>query len=231
MKALTESDKEFVCDIQAPCFQKLIPAEVELVRNSKTQVLFKKGENLCKQGTFGAYVLFVIDGLVKLYVEGDQSRNFNLRLLQSGDFIGLSIVFNKKTFNYSTMALRDTKAFLIEKDAIENLVKKNGEFAFSIVRRYMELDTDLYELINSMTYKQMNGRLADTLLYLSSETFRGEMVFSSMSRKDIAEFTGISTESAVKLLKTFEKDGLIELHDKDVIILNRPTLEEISRRG
>lgn len=202
-----------------------------MVKSSKTQVLFRKGETLCKQGTFGSYVLFVIDGLVKQYVEGSQGRNYNLHLLQSGDFIGLSIVFNKKTFPYSTMALRDSKAFLIEKDAIEKLVNMNGQFAFSIIRRYIDRSANLYEILRNMTYKQMNGRLADTLLYLSSEEFRGENVFSSLSRRDIAEFAGISTESAVKLLKSFEKDGLIQLSDKDVQIKNQDILLEISRKG
>ncbi|MFN8209245.1 MAG: Crp/Fnr family transcriptional regulator [Bacteroidales bacterium] len=231
MKTLTESDKEFVCDIQAPCFQKLNYQEVELVKNSKTQVMFRKGENLCKQGTFGSYVLFIIDGLVKQYVEGDQGRNYNLHLLQSGDFIGLSIVFSKKTFSYSTMALRETKAFLIEKEAINNLVQQNGQFAYDIIRRYIERGSNLYEILRNMTYKQMNGRLADALLYLGSEDFMGENVFASLSRKDVAEFAGISTESAVKLLKAFEKEGLIQLHEKEISLLRREALEEISKHG
>jgi CRP/FNR family transcriptional regulator len=69
----------------------------------------------------------------------------------------------------------------------------------------------------------MNGRMAETLLYL--ETFRPEFpeIFQILSRKELADFAGISTESAVKLLKNFEKDGLIELKDKDIIILNTKT--------
>ncbi len=38
-------------------------------------------------------------------------------------------------------------------------------------------------------------------------------------------------ESAVKLLKNFEKDGLIELNDKDIKVLNHNALLEISKRG
>ncbi len=65
MKPISETDIEFVCEIQAPCFQLLSPEEVELIRTSKTQVLFRKGENLTKQGTFASYVLFLMDGFVK----------------------------------------------------------------------------------------------------------------------------------------------------------------------
>jgi CRP/FNR family transcriptional regulator len=59
----------------------------------------------------------------------------------------------------------------------------------------------------------------------------GDDVFSLLSRRDIAEFAGLSTESTVKLLKTFEKDGLISLDDKSVVISNRDALVEISKRG
>ena len=42
MKTILESDTDFICDIPAPCFQMLLPDEVELVRESKTQVFRKR---------------------------------------------------------------------------------------------------------------------------------------------------------------------------------------------
>lgn len=231
MKTISESDNEYLCEVQAPCFQSLNADEVELIKNGKTQVMFRKGENLTKQGTFASYVLFIIDGLVKQYIEAEQNKNYNLRLLQSGDFIGLSIVFDKNTFNYSTVALRDTKAFLIEKSAIEKVIKQNGNFTYNIIKRNFEIESGLYESLRNLLYKQMNGRLADALLYLSSDMFAGESTFTLLSRKDIADFAGLSTESTVKLLKAFEKDGIIRLDEKDVIIENHELLKEISRRG
>jgi len=80
-------------------------------------------------------------------------------------------------------------------------------------------------------YKQMNGRLADTLLYLGSVTFRHENVFAFLSRKDVADFAGLSTESTVKLLKSFEKDGMISLEEKDIVIRDADALKLISKRG
>jgi CRP/FNR family transcriptional regulator len=80
-------------------------------------------------------------------------------------------------------------------------------------------------------YKQMNGRMADTLLYIDSLKNEKPEIFQLLSRKDLADFAGISTESAVKLLKTFEKDGLIKLKEKDIQIINQNELLEISRKG
>lgn len=231
MKPILETDRDFICDIQAPCFQMLSPEEIELVRASKTQVLFRKDDSLTKQGAFASYILFIITGLAKQYLEGDGIKNYNLRIIKPGEFVGLSAVFLKNTFNYSSIALTDCQVFLVEKDAIAKVVKQNGMFGFNIIKRYCEQNADLFNVIRNLNYKQMNGRMADTLLYIESLKVENEGIFQLLSRKDIAEFAGISTESAVKLLKSFEKDGLIKLNEKDIVLLDHNSLQEISRRG
>ncbi len=231
MKPILETDSDFICDIQAPCFQLLTQEEAELVRTGKTQVLFRKGDNLTKQGAFASYVLFMMTGLAKQYLEGDISRNFNLRIIKPGEFIGLSAVFTRNTFNYSSVALTDCQVFLVEKETIAKVVKQNGMFGHSIIKRYCEQNADLFSIIGNLNYKQMNGRLADTLLYLNNIKAEYPDIYQLLSRKDVAEFAGIATESVVKLLKSFEKDALIKLKDKDIEILNPETLAEISKRG
>jgi CRP-like cAMP-binding protein len=231
MKPILETDQGFVCDIKAPCFQMLSSEEVELVRASKTQVLFRKGDNLTKQGAFASYVLFIINGLAKQYIEGDSTKNYNLRIIKSGEFVGLSAVFTKNTFNYSSIALTDCQVFLVEKDAISKVVKQNGMFGFNIIKRYCEQNANLFDTLRTAIYKQMNGRMADTLLYLDGLKDDNPDIFQLLSRKDIADFAGTSTESAVKLLKGLEKDGMIELKEKDIALVDYDALKEVSKRG
>jgi len=231
MKTILEIDNGFICDIQAPCFQMLDNEEIELIRASKTQVLFRKGENLTKQGAFASYVLFILTGYVKQYVEGNGKYNHNLKIIMPGEFVGLSSVFGKNTFNYSTVALIDTQVYLIEREVLANVSKQNGQFAYSIIRRYCEQNSTLYDSIRNLVYKQMNGRIADTLLYLNSEKFDGEDIAGMLTRKEIAEFSGLTTESTVKILKSLEKDGLISLDEKSIEILDQNRLSEISKNG
>jgi len=231
MKPILETDQDFICEIQAPCFQLLSREEADLVRASKTQVLFRKGDHLTKQGAFASYALFVINGLARQYIEGEGSKSFNLRIIKPGEFVGLSAVFTKNTFNYSSVALTDCQVFLVEKDTIATLVKQNGQFGFTMIKRYCEQNSNLFYTLRNMMYKQMNGRIADALLYIDSLKTDNPEVFQLLSRKDMADFAGISTESAVKLLKSFEKDGLIELHEKDIMVINHKELLEISKKG
>jgi len=231
MKTILETDSDFICDIQAPCFQMLTPEEVELVRAGKTQVLFRKDDHLTKQGAFASYILFVINGFAKQYLEGEGTKNFNLRIIKPGEFVGLSSVFSGNTFNYSSEAITDCQVFLIEKETVAKVIKQNGMFGFNIIKRYCEQNTNLLGTIRTLMYKQMNGRMADTLLYIAAIQKEKPEIFQFLSRKDLADFAGIAMESAVKLLKTFEKEGLIELHEKDIKILKEEALLEISRRG
>lgn len=231
MKTITPNDQGFICDITAPCFQSLTIEEATLVGQSKTQVLYRKGENLTKQGAFSTYALFIINGLVKQYVEGDGLRDFNLRLLHPGDFVGLSAAFGKNTFDYSAQALTETQAFLIEKDALAQVALNNSAFSYRLAQRYGNQNAVLFGVIKNLAYKQTNGRMADTLLYLTSDAFNEFDVTSLLTRKDIADFAGISTEGAVKVLKSFEKDGHIKLTEKKIEVLDRNALADISKRG
>ncbi len=231
MRTLTEQDKEFICELNAPCFSILKPEEVELVRSSKTQVLYRKGDNLTKQGTFASYVLFMIKGLAIQYIEDVNNKTFNLRIIQPGEFIGLSSIFKNNTFNYSSIAITDCQVFLVEKSALLEIISNNGPFGLGLITRYSEQNINLYDTLKKVMYRQMNGRIADTLLYLNQFKESNPEIFTLLSRKDLADFTGVSTESVVKLLKSLQQDGLIKLNAKDIEILDIEKLKELSLRG
>ncbi len=77
----------------------------------------------------------------------------------------------------------------------------------------------------------MRGKLASSLLYLSSEGFLREEIFSYLSRQDIAEFASISVESVIKFLKEFEKEGILKLSGKEISIVDPQRLSGISKTG
>jgi CRP/FNR family transcriptional regulator len=77
----------------------------------------------------------------------------------------------------------------------------------------------------------MNGRMAETILYLDSLRGSHPDIFQLLSRRDLAEFAAVSVESAVKLLKSFERDGIIELSEKEIIIKEKNSLAQLSLKG
>lgn len=219
------------CKIGSNCFKKLIPLELEFINKKKIQVTYSKGENICKQGAFASSVLYISNGLVKQYLENYNKKNTNIRILKSSDFIGLSSIFGDNIYNYSIIALKDTDICLIEKEALKELLENNGSFASSLIKKYCEKESHLLEKFRSISYKQMNGRLADVLLYLSSEDLKEEQVFHYINRKDIADFACMSKESTVMHLTEFKNDGIIDINGKDITIKKPDVLKSISKRG
>lgn len=219
------------CKIGSNCFNKLIPLELEFINKKKVQINYSKGENICKQGAFASSVLYITNGLVKLYLENFNKKITNIQILRSTDFIGLSSIYGDNIYNYSVVALKDTDICIMEKEALKQLLEKNGSFASSLIKKYCEDESYLFEKFRSISYKQMNGRLADVLIYLSSEKLYQEKVFEYINRKDIADFACISKESTVKLLTEFKNEGIIDMDGKKITIEKPELLKSISKKG
>lgn len=230
MKRIGEKDQDFICSITAPCFQLLSLEETVQIQETKTQIYYRKGENLTKQGTYASYILFILKGVVKEYIE-EKDKNLTLQLLTPGDFVGLNTLFTDEAYNYSAGALTDVQVLLIDRDTLKDIIGQNANFAFDIVQNNSGNHQVLYRVIRNLMYKQTNGRVASTLLYLAEDKFAPFELYQHMTRKDIAEFAGISTESTVKIIKNFERDGIVELKDKEIHILQKEQLEEIAEKG
>ncbi|WP_321333579.1 Crp/Fnr family transcriptional regulator [uncultured Bacteroides sp.] len=220
-----------VINLGATCFANLSDEKLCELEAHKRQITFQKGDIISKQGTFAPSVMFVLDGFVKEFIEGTAGKNTNLRIVGKGDFIALSGLFNNRVSNYSAMALSSVTLCLFDKEYLLKLIQENSDINFRLIHRYSELENSFFSLLHSHLYKQMNGKMARALLYLSSFNRDGINIFQYMSRRDIAEFASISTENAIRVLKIFESDGLIEIKEKKISLLNREALEMIFEKG
>lgn len=205
--------------------------QMDILQENKTRVTYLKGENIFKQGAFAPYVIYVVEGLVKVYLQTGYEKQINISLAKSGDFLAFSSIFGENIHTYSTQALKDSEICMIEKESLKEILLKNPEFALEITSKNYRNERYLFEIIKNVSYKQMRGKLASSLLYLSQEEFMKEDIFNFLTRQDIADFASISTESAIKFLKEFEKEKIIRLKGKDISILNSDKLENISKNG
>ena len=219
------------CGRMAACFRDLTPEELEQINRGKTELTYLAGENLFKQGAFSTHLLLITGGLVKVYLQTGRDKQLNLQLAQTGDFLGFASLFGETLHATSAVALTDTQICMIDKEQMRTLLLNNAQFAMRITSRNYRNERQLLTIIANMTYKQMRGKMASTLLYLSSDHFSDRNLFQYLSRQDLANFASVATESAIKLLKEFERDGIIALQGKGIILLNRPELEKIERLG
>ncbi|MDD3788665.1 MAG: Crp/Fnr family transcriptional regulator [Petrimonas sp.] len=219
------------CEKMVACFRDLKPGELQLISTNKTELTYLAGETLFKQGAFSSHVLLVMDGLVRIYLQTGRDKQLNLQLAKTGDFLAFSSVFGETVHTYSAVAVSDAQVCMIDKESMRELLLQNAQFAMRITSRNFRNERQLLSVISNITYKQMRGKLASALLYLGGDDFIGLDVFPNLTRQDIANFASIATESAIKFLKEFEREGIIALEGKDISIRDRKELEKIERLG
>lgn len=197
----------------------------------KTRVQYFKGENIFKQGAFAPYVIYVMNGLVKVYLQTGFNKQINIGISKPGDFLAFSSIFGEPVHTYSSQALTNAEICMIDKESLKQILLQNPEFAMEVTSKNYSNEKHLLEIIKNVSYKQMRGKLASSLLYLSKNDFVKENIFQFLTRQDIADFASISTESAIKFLKEFEKEGMLKLDGKAIVVCNVAKLESISKNA
>jgi CRP-like cAMP-binding protein len=213
------------------CFGQLTDAEKFKIDSNSVELIFKKGETICKQGAFASFIIYLEEGLVKSYIEGSP-RDLILTITSSQRLVGLPSIFEgNSTFLYSVSTYVDSKVKLIDINTFKEILKQNASFAAKIIDILNENTSQGYGRFYCLVMKQLHGRLADILLCLSQRIFKNDTFDLPLSRTDLAELTGMSTESVIRILKDFKDNGLIQMTGKSMQILDFERLQKISDFG
>ncbi len=219
------------CLNRAPYFQILSPEELEIINKDRYSVRYKAGETILKQGTSATHVLSLIDGIVKIYIEGMDDRNLLLSLQKPWALLGGPGMHTDQKVHYSVTALTDVSICFIDLDNFNKVMTRNCRFANQLIGHISIHSVILFDKMVSLTQKQMHGRMADGLIYLSEAFFETDAFKFYLSRQDIADLTAMSKDSAIRILKDFERDGIISLDGNKLSVLDTPQLHEISLKG
>lgn len=229
---MVESKKScLLCNNKSECFRQLSDSQLDFANSNRAEISYRKGEMIAKQGNFYTHILYLQSGMVKVYKELTDGSNLILSIFGVGSLIGLPFLFKNQILDYSVAALDDTTICAIDRHAFEKLIHENGEFAAEVVNQLNQCTLYNYDRLVSLTHKQINGRFADTLLYLSRVVYKANPFNLTLSRKDLAEYTGVSVMSVIRAIKEFKNDGVIDISGNRVEILNFSQLERISRTG
>ncbi len=196
----------------------------------KHLINYSKGETLCKQGTIASQLILIEEGYVRVYIE-HKKKNIILRILRAGDFIGLDNLFHEEIFDFSAAALSTCTVKSISFSELHEKLNESIALNNEVIRDINTYTSEYFLRFISLTQKQLHGRLADAIIHLSEEVYKSTDFELHLSRKDIADFTGMSTESAIRIIKEFHNDKIIELYGKKLRIISMKLLKKLSDLG
>ncbi len=220
-----------LCNNKSECFQLLNTDELTFADGNRVEIQYNKGEMVAKQGTFYTHIMYLQSGMVKVYKEMPDGSKLILNIFTAGNLIGLPFLFKNQVLDYSVSAIEETIICAIDRKAFEKLIHENGNFAAEVVNQLNNCTLYNYGRIVSLTHKQLNGRFADTLLFLSKQIYKTNNFKLTLSRKDLAEYTGVSVMSIIRVIKDFKQDGIIDIQGNLLEILKPEMLEQISKTG
>jgi CRP/FNR family transcriptional regulator len=218
------------CNCQAQIFKNLGAMEVELINSSRFQVDYRAGEIIFKQGTPSPYFFCMTSGLAKIYIEG-YGKNLILGLVKPVDYIFGPGIYVDNRHYYSASAVEDSTACLVDTTVFKTLIRENPDFAEEFLKRVSLQTIFNFDQLLNLTQKQMPGRIADAIFYLSEKIYCKNPCELTISRQDLADLSGMSKESAIRILKDFKEEGILTLAGNTLEILNPKQLRQISETG
>lgn len=211
-------------------FELLNDKELELLNDNRTEVFFKKGEIIFKQGSPLSHIVIISEGLGKDYIEGPRGKNLIISIVQPYLISGGPGMYVDMRHHSSLMALMDTRACFIDVKVFKEVIRKNSVFAEEFIRCFSESSIHTFSQFVTLTQKNMEGRIAEALLYLKNDVFKNGSI-KHITRQEIADLTGLTKESTIRVMKEFKNECVIEEEDKEIHILNEGALQKYADLG
>ncbi len=233
---MTEFENKFECTNCKFCFKHnhlfriLKDKELEYLNKNRIEVNFKKDEIICKQGTPLTHVFLLNKGLGKAYIEGSKGRNLIISLTLPFEFNGGPGMYVDMRHHYSITALLDSSVCFIDAHSLKEVIRKNPVFADAFIKECATRQLFTFNRFTVLTQKNMEGRIAEALLYLHDDIYNKEKI-EHLSKQDIAELTGMTKESAIRVLKELKDEGIIHENHSGIEVIDEKALHQIAANG
>jgi len=219
------------CKLKQLFFAHVSPEKLSEICQMKTERSYSRGEEIIRQGDSIGEFSYMKEGLVKLSRKLPDGRDQIISFSGPMDFVGLLSIFSSEVYNYSVTAIDDSVVCILDLGMVRSYAQNNALFALDLMTRFSEA-TDKIILENlEIKRKHLRGRVAHVLLYFADNVFGSEEFELSVSRREIAEYIGMTTENVIRTLSELRKHEIIRLYGRDIQIVDRKRLQSISDFG
>ncbi|MCB0540603.1 MAG: Crp/Fnr family transcriptional regulator [Chitinophagales bacterium] len=202
-----------------------------LIKHYQTTKLYKKGEYIIKEGDLVENIGIISTGKIKVFNTHSDKIERIIRFATDGQIVGHRGLGVEMTYSISAMALIDTEVKQIPIEIFKNVLKANNEFCYQVLLFFADELKRSENQIKYFTSLKVNQQVALALImnydaFGFDEEIENKLSFT-ISRKDISNLTGCTYESVVRVLSTFNKNGIIEIDNKDIFILDMKKLHKL----
>jgi CRP/FNR family transcriptional regulator len=215
------------CELKDLFFENVNTSEIEKICSRKTERSFKKGETIIKEGNEIKEFKYMKSGLVKLTRLASDGKDQIICFAGPFDFVSLLSIFSAPNYNYSVTALEDSEVCCLSLEEVKEMATLNGKFSLSLIEKVNHATDNIILTFLEVKQKRLFGRIAYILLFFADEIYKNNVFELPVSRKEIAEFIGMTTENVIRTMSELRKDNIIRISGKIIEIIDKERLIKI----
>lgn len=188
---------------------------------------FQMGDVIYTEGSNSNLVYLILSGAVKTNKSDGSGKELITGLYNAGDFFGLSGFTKNTPYQEFATALEDTRAIGMVKDELRKVLEENHYLALELMQLLSEDLSDAKEQLLNMAYGSVRKKTASTLYKFADKLQKDQEGRIQILRSDLASVAGMATETLIRTLSSFKKEGLIRIEDRNIHIVDLEGLRKI----
>jgi len=193
---------------------------------------YKAGQVIYLEGEPAEYVYILERGWVKATRMTHEGREQGLLFLRPVEIFGDIAVFSDTSYPGTVTALEDVEAWLIPSQVLLLLVKQYPDLALAIIHRLSERVLHYIGLVEDLSLRNIEARLASTLLR-NAELRNEQLIVSRRAWTTLDEMAirlGTVRDVLSRAMKVLETENLIIVNKQSIQIIDPQGLAERAER-
>jgi len=211
-----------------PLFQGLPQQQLEELADIVVDQTFTKGQQIFLEGEEATGFYVVISGRVKVFKLSPEGKEQILHIFGAGEPFGEVPMFLGGHFPANAETLEKSRIFFFARPTFIDLIIRQPSLALNMLAALSRLLRQLTHLIENLSLKEVPGRLAAYLLYLSESSGDVMDVELDIAKVQLASLLGTIPETLSRILAKMSNQGLIEVDGRKIKLLDRQSLENLA---
>jgi CRP/FNR family cyclic AMP-dependent transcriptional regulator len=188
--------------------------------------VYKKKENIYREGDSPRGLFFVTKGKVKLVKMHDVGKELITNVLEPGDYFGYMALLESTDYTETSQALEDSEIAFIPGEDFFRIIDNNREVAKKFLQILTKNVSEQQEKLLNLAYSSVRKRVAEALIKLYNKS-EGKNTSISFSREDLANMVGTSTESLIRTISDFKEEKLVEIREGKIYLIDDKKLKDL----
>lgn len=215
----------------SPLFQGLPEQQIRALRSIALTETYAKGELLFSEGSEGRGFFIAESGSIKIYKLSLEGKEHILHIFGPGEPFGEVPVFSGQPFPANALALKASRVLFFPKKAFVDLISNDPSMALNMLGVLCMRLRQFTVQIENLSLKEVPGRLAGHLIWLSGDQQNREQVRLDISKGQLASLLGTIPETLSRILSKMSQQGLIDVRGREIRILDFDELQYLADYG